>query len=440
MRSVPGSGWRTAKAALGAFLAVALAVAPAMAPRAAAAGEFRLLLTGEAGVRDDGAYGNPQNEALHSDQPVARSGLDLQLSYALQRLNLALVYSPYYERSLRDPNLAGTTHRLDFGLVADLARRLRLDVREHLLSTPNLDLYTPVTVPETTVVARRGDQLSHSLDVTFDQEISRRASLWLAMNHSLRRFQATGLTDSASLGALIGAGFDLARGRRLEAAAGLARYDYRERGDTDVRTLGLVYAFDVGRSSHLRLEGGAYSVDSTLRGRLPGPDGVGEAVVEGSEQGWRGGAQLAQERRRFRWDLGLSHDISPGAGLGRTVVADNGFFGVSVPLSHRLELGLDGSASRQSDVHSRAGAEDGPRELTEFAAGTARVAWNLAPAFRLDGGYSRVWQRSHVPSFADLSYDRYFLSLAFRIFSTGETPKEPASLGRPTQDEEPDDQ
>lgn len=441
MRGVPVSGWRTAKAALGAALAAALAVASA---QIAAAGEFRLRLEGEAGVRDDGAYGSNQDLALRRDESLGRAGLDLQLSYALERLNLALIYAPSYERSLRDPNLSGTTHRLDFGLVADLARRLRLDVRERLLSTPNLDLYAPVTVPETTVVARRGDQLSHALDITFDEAFSRRASLLLAMNHSLRRFQASGLTDSESLGARIGAGFELARGRRLEAAAGLARYDYRDRGNADVRTLGLAYAFDVGRSSHLRLEGGAYSVDSTLRSRVTSSDGVVETLADESDQGWRGSAQLAQELRRFRWSLGLAHDISPGAGLGRAVVADNAFVGLSVPLSHRLEVGLDGSASRQSDTASRVGGGATPEltdELTEFAAGTARVAWNLAPAFRLDGGYSRVWQRSHVPSFADLSYDRYFLSLAFRILSAGETPKEPASLGRsPQDDEEPHDQ
>jgi len=439
MRGTPASGWRTARLALGVALAAALTVGPA---RTAVAGEFRLLLEGEAGLRDDGAYGaqDTQTPALRRDESLARAGLDLQLSYALQRLNLALAYSPSYERSLKDPNVAGTTHRLDFGLVADLARRLRLDVRERLLKTPNLDLYAPVTAPETNAVTRRGDQLSHSLDVVFNQDFSRRASLLLGLTHSLRRFEASGLTDSESLGARLGAGFELARGRRLEAAAGLARYDYRDRGDADVRTLGLAYAFDVGRSSHLRLEGGVYSVDSTLRSQVVEPDGIRETVENGSDQGWRGSAQLAQERQRFRWALGLSHDISPGAGLGRAVVADNAFLGVSVPLTRRLELGLDGSGSRQSDVTGGAAGDAGSPELTEFAAGTARLAWNLAPAFRLDGGYSRVWQRSHVEPFANLSYARYFLNLAVRIFSAGETPKQPESLGRPTpDDEEPHD-
>jgi hypothetical protein len=48
------------------------------------------------------------------------------------------------------------------------------------------------------------------------------------------------------------------------------------------------------------------------------------------------------------------------------------------------------------------------------------------PSLRLTGGYSRVWQRARVEPFDDLSYSRYFLGLAFRIFSTGETPKNPA--------------
>jgi hypothetical protein len=412
--------------------------------QAAAAGEFRLLLEGEAGVRDDGGYGRIQDEALRRDEALARAGINLQLSYALERLNLALAYFPSYERSLKDADISGTTHRLDFGLVADLARRLQLDVRERLLSTPGLDPYAPVTTPETTAVTRRGDQLSHTLDVILNHNFSRRAGLILGVTHSLRRFEESNLADSESLGAHIGAGFDLDRGRRIEAVAGVDRYDYKERGDADVRTLGLAYAFDLGRSNHLRLEAGAYSVDSTRRSRVPGPDGTLETVVDDSEQGWRGGAQFAQERRLFRWALGASHDISPGAGLGRAVVADNAFLGLSFPIGRRLELGLDGNGSRQRDPSSASGSsqsgQSGDEDLTEFAAGTAHVAWTFAPAFRLDGGYSRVWQRSHVEPFANLSYARYFLSLAFRIFSTGETPKEPESLGRPTEDEEPHDQ
>lgn len=58
---------------------------------------------------------------------------------------------------------------------------------------------------------------------------------------------------------------------------------------------------------------------------------------------------------------------------------------------------------------------------------------------RVSGGYSRVWQRSRVEPFPDLSYGRYFLNLAFRIYSRGETPQEPEHLGEPVH-EEPDAQ
>jgi hypothetical protein len=452
-RGTPGGAlgaWRIGRA-------VALLVAlGACWPQAAGAGEFRFVLEGEAGVRNDGNYGrltgldgeqDPLNQD-QGDQSVGRAGLNLQFSYALQRLNLALDYSPSYERSLKDSDLSGTTHRLDFGVSGELTRRLRMDIRERLLSTPNLDLYAPAAVAETTTVAPRGDQLSHTLDVAFSQSFNRRSSLLLGATHSLRKFEDEDLFDSEALNARIGAGFDLERGRRIEAAAGLGQYDYQDRGDADVRTVGLAWVYD-GRSNHLRLEGGAFWAESTDRRLLlvlPGEPGLpGETrtvLVQESDQGWRGGVQFSQERQLLRWAVGLSHDISPGAGVGRAVEADNAFLGLSIPVGRRLELGLDGSGSRQNDLSSRQDAQDlGDRQsdLTEFAAGTARAAWTFAPAFRLEGGYSRVWQSSRVASFGDLNYARYFLSLAVRLYSTGETPKAPGSLGRPT-DEEPDDQ
>jgi hypothetical protein len=435
--------------------AALLAVLGVCWPHAAGAGEFRFILEGEAGVRNDGNYGrrltglDGEQDILDRDQSVGRAGLNLQFSYALQRLNLALDYSPSYERSLQDSDLAGTTHRLDFGVSGELTRRLRMDIRERLLSTPNLDLYAPVAVPETTTVAPRGDQLSHTLDVAFSQSFNRRSSLLLGATHSLRKFEDEDLFDSEALNARIGAGFDLERGHRIEAAAGLGQYDYQDRGDADVRTVGLAWVFG-GRSNHLRVEGGAFWVESTDRRLLvlPGePDGPGETrtvLLQESDQGWRGGVQFAQERQLIRWAVGLTHDISPGAGVGRAVEADNAFLGLSIPVGRRLELGLDGSGSRQNELSSSQDPRDvdpGDRQsdLTEFAAGTARASWTFAPAFRLEGGYSRVWQRSRVATFGDLNYARYFLSLAFRIYSTGETPNAPDSLGRPT-DEEPDNQ
>lgn len=417
----------------------------------AGGGELRLFVEGEAGVQDEGGYGEEQDLALRRDDPVARAGINFQLSYALQRLNLALDYSPSYERSLEDSDLSGTTHRLDFGLVGELTQRLRLNVRERLLSIPDLNPYEPVAAPVTTVAIRRGDQLVHNLDVSLDQSLSRRASLLLGLNHTLRRFEAEGFADSETLGARLGASWEVQEGRRIEATAGASRFDYGDRGDSDVLTLGLAYAAEVGRDSLLRLEAGAYSVESTrtvllLPPPVPGVPGEPEPVPgtqeRESDEGWRGALHFSQRRQLFRWGFGASHDISPGAGLGRAVEADNAFLDLSWPLGRQWELGLDGNASRQKDVFEAplAGGGGTRENLTEFAAGTARVSWSFAQAFRLSGGYSRIWQSSRVEPFADLSYSRYFLSLAFRIFSAGEAPNEPESLGRPIDDDEPDDQ
>lgn len=449
--------WRKAALSAAPMAAVVLAATVAIAlPRAAAAGEFRLLLEGEAGMRSDGDYrGLDQDQVLRDDDSRARAGLNLQLSYALERLNLAMAYAPSYERSLDNADISGITHRLDFGLVGDLTRRLQLDVRERLLKTPDINLYAPVTTPETTTVTRRGDQLSHALDVTLNHNFTRRASLLLGVSHSLRKFEEEDLIDSEALGARIGAGFSFGRAQRVEAVASLGQYDYKERGDADVGTFGVAWSTDFWRSSHVRVEAGAFSVDSTERIRtitVPDPADpddepvLRETVVKDSANGFRGSLQLSQERRFVRWALGLSHDVSPGAGLGRAVEADNAFVGLSFPVGRRLELGLDGSGSRQNDLTSSAvdilnGANGNPRndELTEFAAGTARASWTFAQAFRVEGGYSRVWQRSRVEAFGNLNYARYFLNLAFRLYQTGETPKEPESLGRPT-DEASDDQ
>jgi hypothetical protein len=432
----------------GAALGVVLAL---LLPGEGRAGEFRFLLEGEAGMRDDGDYRDLNGDgALASPQEDsrARGGLNLQLSYALERLNLALSYAPAYERSLdhdqgnKDQDnreISGTTHRLDFGLIGDLTRRSRLNVRERLLETPDLDVYTPSSAPETTAVTRRGDQLSHTFDVTLDHDFSRRTSLFLGATHSLRKFEAESLVDSEDLGARIGAGFELARGQRIEASAGVGQYDYKERGDAGVLTLGVAWVSDFGRSSHLRLEAGAFAVDSTERGSVlvfPDPEEppvVREVVVRDSSEGFRGNLQFSQERRFLRWAFGFSQDVSPGSGLGHAVEADNAFLGLSFPVGRRLDLGLDASASRQNGLSGDANRL-GENELTEFAAGTARAAWTFAQAFRLEGGYSRVWQRSQVAAYGDLNYARYFLNLAFRIWSSGDSPREPESLGRPTDE------
>lgn len=405
---------------------------------AQAPGRLNVVLEGDTGVRDDGNYGSQQDPTLQQSRTVGRLGLDLRLSYALERLSLALGYSPYYERTLDGSGLSGTTHRLDFGLIGDLNRQLRLNVRENLISTPNIDLYAPVTTPQTTVVTRQGNQLSHLLDVSLDQTFSRHASMLFGVTHSLRRYEDPNLIDSETLGARLGAAFELARGSRLEAALGADRYDYQQRGSSDVLTVGLAYATDLGRDNHLRLEGGAYSERSDLRAVSFPAAGL---AVRQNDSGWRGGLQFARDERLFHWTLGASHDISPGAGLGYAVTADNGFLGLSTAIGRRLALGLDGNLSRQRNLPFEvpAGQSDS-RTLTEFAAGTVRADWTFATGLRLEGGYSRIWQRAQVAPFADLSYARYYVNLAFRLYSSGETPLEPASLGRPTTNEKSDSQ
>ena len=124
------------------------------------------------------------------------------------------------------------------------------------------------------------------------------------------------------------------------------------------------------------------------------------------------------------------------------MTADNAFAGISTVVRRNLTLGLDGNASRQRDLQNDQNDQLATRNdaLTEFAAGTARFGWTFSPAFRLDGGYSRVWQRSRVAELANLSYSRYFLGLAVRLYSSGETPVQPENLGRTSTDEKPDSQ
>src|SRR5690349_651658 len=67
------------------------------------AGELRVVLEGQAGVTSDGNYGQVDQENQSQDyQSIGRAGFDLRLSYALERMNLALAYSPFYERNLDD--------------------------------------------------------------------------------------------------------------------------------------------------------------------------------------------------------------------------------------------------------------------------------------------------------------------------------------------------
>lgn len=406
------------------------------------AGELRVVLEGQAGVTSDGNYGQVDQENQSRDyQSIGRAGFDLRLSYALERMNLALAYSPFYERNLDEneedasgvSRLSGTSHRLAFGLVGELTQRLTLSIQERLQKSPNLDLFQPVVSPDTIAVARRGDQLTHGLDVELSHALTRRSALTLGLTHGRRTYEESDLVDSETLGARVGASWDLARQRRIDAYAGLSHYDYETDNEADVRLLGVGYARELGRDGQIRVEGGAWSVESreppVPSGLLVDPDAEKE-----TDTGWRGGLQLSHGRERVRWSAGLSHDVSPGAGLGRAAEVDNLFLGLSTSLGRRWTFGVDGNASRQTDLGDTAFGNESFD--TEFIAGSVRLGWNLAQAVRIDGGYSHIWQDAEgTGPFEDLSYDRFFLGLAVRLYSTGETPKEPSRLGEQTDDE-----
>lgn len=390
---------------------------------------MRVVLEGEAGVRNDGnvlqarQVRQVEPDAVQA-QDLGLAGLLLQLSYnARERFDLALDYHPSYERSFDDSRIAGATHRLDLGLRGALSRRLRLDVRERLVSAPGFDLTAPLITTQSLAVAQRGRQLLHDLNVELRNELTHRTTLVAGLNQSVRRFEESGVFDARTVGGRLGVSFAFATDHTLELTAGLDRFSWENSRQSDVETLLAAYTHPFGRTTHLRLEGGSFYVKET-RPAL-GPGGVAEPGV-GSRTGWRGGAQLSQERRFFHWDVGARHDIGAGYGVDRPVTADNAFLGVSTNLGRRLTLGLDGNASRQREIDPQRAAGS----LTEFAAGTARASWSFGPALRLTGTYSRIWQRSRVNLFDDLSFDRYFLGLVFRIYHAGESPRSPGELGR----------
>ncbi|MES1245318.1 MAG: hypothetical protein ABUT39_27190 [Acidobacteriota bacterium] len=403
------------------------------------AGEFRVVLGAQTGVRSDGNYDQVENlerSRAQEGEVLARSAFDLRLSYELPRMRLALDYSPSYEWVLDDADVNGTTHRLELGLSGNLTRRLKATVRERLASSSTLDLYSPFTEAETIAVTRRGDQLSHALDVALDQELTRRTAFLLGVSHTLRTFEEEDLADSETLSARIGVGFRVAPERKVEVLATDGTYDFGDgstelrqlgrNGEADVRTLSLGWSQKFLRDGSFRVEAGAYSVDSTRVG------GLAERRVEESDAGWRGSLGLSRQLESFGWSLGYRHDISAGAGFGRAVRVDNAFAGVSTRAGRSLTLGLDANASRHEDL-----SEESAR-LVETAAGTARFQWSFSRAAALNGGISYIRQDSQVEPFEDLSYSRYFLGLALQLYRSGEEPRSPADAGG--TDDEPDAQ
>jgi hypothetical protein len=440
-----------ARAALGALTASVLFSIPVDRP--AGAGELRVLLEGETGVRNDGNLSQVGEQSGQLDpqaQNVGRAGLDLQLSYTTrQRFDLALGYSPSYERSLDKASLGGATHRLDLGLRAALTQRVNLDVRERLLSTPGIDLYAPVIAPESFAAAQRGRQLFHLLEVTLKDPLTHRTTLEVGASQSIRRYENSALSDARTVGGNLGLAFHYDRERALELTAGAQRFNWENGSESNVETLLAGYTHPFGRSTRLRVDAGAFHVQQVQSGiaSLPGGPRTPAPAGTGDKTGWLGGAQLSQERRLFRWNVGYRHDVAPGYGVDLPVQVDNGFLGMSANVGRQLTVGLDGYGSRQRDLQSKvlstnAASANGSGTLTDFATGTLRLSWSFLPSMRLTGGYSHIWQRSNVKLFDNLSYDRYFLGLAFRIYRTGERPRAPEELehrGEPTNaDLQPD--
>lgn len=445
---------------------VCAAFAGLIATSPAGAGELRVVLDAEAGVRSDGNYTQAENlerAEVQEDESIARGGFNLRLSYEMPRMTLALGYSPSYEWVLDNADVNGTTHRLDLGLAGNLTRRLKLNVRERLVSSPSLDLYAPFAEPETIAVTRRGDQLSHGLDVAIQQELTRRTSVLLGATHTLRTFEEDDLADTETLSGRVGLGFLLAPDRRLDVMATQGTYDFGDgrgpgggtlrrlgrNGEADVQTLGLGWSQDFLRDGHLRIEAGMFSVDSTRVVAL-GADVEGQPLEEvrvvEEETGWRGAVNLSRQLELFGWSLGYRHDVSAGAGFGRAVQVDDAFAGISTRLGRSVVLGLDANASRHRDLSDGEAADPGDpllqpdrARLIEALAGTARLSWRFSQMAALNGGYSYIKQDSQVEPFEDLSYSRYFLGLALQLYRSGEEPRDPAHAGE-TDDDEPDAQ
>ncbi len=433
-------------------------------------GQLRVLLEAEGGVRSDGNYDQVSRldaAELESDT-LARGGFNLKLSYDLPRVDLALDYRPAYEWVLDDADVNGFNHRLDLGLTADVSRRLKMSVRERLMKSRGLDLYAPFTAPEEMAVPRRGDLLSHSFDTAVDLQLTRLMSMVAGVTHTLRTFDEDEpglrpLRDTETLGARLGAAWELIEDHRVEALASAAFYDFGdaefnlepgpdpgpslprdETREADVRTLGVAYHRPLARDGRLRLEAGGFWIESLRRSR-----GLeGEILeIEDSDNGIRGALEASWQREIWGWNVGYRHDVSAGLGLGRATVADSAFAGVSANFGRNINLGLDGNYSRHRDLSDAPALPANPdnldesdrQTLTEFAAGTFRASWAFSQVARLTGGYSRVWQESRIAPYEDLSYPRYFLGLAVRLFSTGETPEDPADQGE-TTDDEPDAQ
>jgi hypothetical protein len=423
-------GWRLALLPL----AVLLFAQPALA-----AGQLRVLLEADGGLRSEGNY-VPRDTPLTTDgrlrsQSVlfGQAGFNLNLSYALQRWELALIYNPFYETTLnrRDTGIvSGVSHRLSFGLTGQLSRRSVLRLSERFLESPTLELFGP-TLPDTVVAPRRGNQLIEETDVELDTDLTRSVVFLVGGNAFVRNFEDPALQNSRGVEGRTGLRFHLDEQRDFEIRAATAFYRLGAGRSAHVTTGTAGYRTTYARGNSLHVELGGFTVSAEEDANLPSQ----------RQNGIQGIIDLSRQGQLYRWNASYSHGVAPGVGIGRAVVLDDAVLGVST-VGRRFNMSLSVNGARSNDFENRNGVTTTPgtpgtpgdtgradRRLVDFAAGTVEASWNFGDRGRLHGGYSRIWQRSDLAGFGNVSYNRFFIGLALVIYNTGETPEIPGELG-----------
>ncbi len=445
----PGAGFAALPPLALGLLALAAPAVPA------AAGELRVVVEATAGLREDGNYfqsavvppesapedpesPDPTREELEAQ--VAVAGLRTSLSYQLPRSAVALVYSPTWEVNLDNRDFDEVAHRLDLGYTRDVSRTSRLSLRERLLYSSDVEL-SPAFLDDTLVVTPRGNQLRHSLGLDVGSDLSRRWRLGFGATHTYRDYDSPELVDTGSAGATVGLQCALDPQSAWGFGAGYHRYDYAGRTD-DVASVFATYRIELMRGLDLDVTAGAFHLQRSRErpaggpAPLPGSPPV-TVVTEEERDGWQGGLGLAGLRPRFSWSLGYDHGVNPGYALGRSVESDRVRVAVNVPLARRFGFGLSGTGTQNRDVGAPGRAIGDQLDINRFAAGALTAGWGFADWGRLSGSYSYVWQESDVAALGDLSYDRFTLGIALRLYASGEAPYEPGKEGE-ARDDDPD--
>lgn len=451
--------------ALAALAAPAMLAALVLLPAPAAAGELRAVVEATAGLREDGNYfqsevvppnpggpddpedpENPEPDDENLDSQVAVAGLRASLSYLLPRKAFALVYAPSWERNLDYDDIGDdVAHRLDLGYTAEASRISRISIRERLLYSPNVEL-SPSFLDDTLVVTRRSDQLRHAFSMDVATNMTRQWILNFGISHTYRNYEAPELIDTWSAGSTVGLSYSVEPRTAWGFGVSYQVYDYDVRSD-DVQSLFGTYRVELVRDLDLNVSAGVFRVEETRERLIPGPvptpgpqptPQIEEPLGETEEvrNGWQGGFGLAGSRERFSWTVGYDHGVNPGYSLGRSVESDRVRAGIAVPLTRRIGFGLNGTATRNSDLDPDSDEAAGS-DINEFAAGNASLDWAFANWGRVSGNYSRVWQESEIEALSDLSYDRFTIGIAVRLYATGETPIEPGKEGE-ARDVDPD--